>query len=79
MTLVLKLDIDIVKMYHHGMNVVSISKHSKVTARTDTQTRRQMHRHTHRQYENTVFPDTQAVKITTDKMGFCSLHALNVL
>ena len=43
MTLVLKLDLDMVKMYHHAKNEVSISRHSKVIPKqtdrqTDTQT-----------------------------------------
>ena len=53
MTLVLKLDLDMVKMYHHTKNEVSLSRHSKVIACTDRQT--------HRQYENITFPHTQAV------------------
>ena len=46
MTLVLKLDLDMVKMYHHTKNEVSMSRHSKVIARTDRQT--DTHTHTHR-------------------------------
>ena len=48
MTLILKPDLDIVKMYHHTKNKVSISTGSKVIAQTDTHT----HRHTHRHDEN---------------------------
>ena len=44
MTLILKLDIDMVKMYHHTKTVVSMSTGSKVIAQTDT--------HTHRHNEN---------------------------
>ena len=40
MTLILKLDLDIVKMYHHTKNEVSLSRHSKVKARTDRHTDR---------------------------------------
>ena len=36
-----------------------MSKHSKVIARTDTQTDR--HTHTQTQYENITFPHTRAV------------------
>ena len=54
--LVLKLDLDMVKMYHHAKNEVSMSRHSKVTARTDRQTDK-----TQRHYENFTFPHTQAV------------------
>ena len=37
-TLVLKLNLDMVKMYHYTKNEDSISRHSKVVACTDTQT-----------------------------------------
>ena len=33
--MVLKLDLDMVKMYHHTKNEVSMSRHSKVLAQTD--------------------------------------------
>ena len=49
-TLILKLDLHMVKMYHHTKNEVSMSNGSKVIAQTHTQTHR--HRHTHRQDEN---------------------------
>ena len=58
MTLVLKLDPDIVKMSHHTNKEVSMSRHSKVT---DTQTDR--HTQTYRQNENITFPQSQVVKI----------------
>ena len=38
MTLVLELDLDIVKMFHQTKNGVSMSRHSKVVACTDRQT-----------------------------------------
>ena len=38
MTLILKLDLDMVKMYHHTKNEVSLSTGSKVIAQTDTDT-----------------------------------------
>ena len=38
LTLVLKLDLDVVKMYHQTKNEVSMSRHSKVIAQTDSQT-----------------------------------------
>ena len=38
MTLVLKPDLDMVKMSHHTKNEVSVSRYSKVIACTDTQT-----------------------------------------
>ena len=41
MTLVLKPNLDIVKMYHHTKNEVSMSRHSKVIAQMDRQTNRQ--------------------------------------
>ena len=44
MILIVKLDVDIVKVAHHTKNEVSMSTHSKVVAQTDrhsdTQTRR---------------------------------------
>ena len=39
MTLILKLDLDMIRMYHNTKNEVSMSSHSKVIARTG--------RHTH--------------------------------
>ena len=63
MTLILKFDLDMVKMYHHTKNEVSMSRHSKVIAQTDTQTDTHTDRHTHRQYENITFPHTWVVKI----------------
>ena len=36
MTFLLKLDLDMLTMYHHTKNEVSTSKHSKVIARTDS-------------------------------------------
>ena len=59
MTLVLKIDLDMVKILYHTKNEVSMSKHSKVIAQTDRHTDRQ----THRQYENITFTHTQAVII----------------
>ena len=64
MTLVLKLDLDVVKMSHHTKNEVSRSTHSKVIACTDTQTHRHTdrqththtHTHTHTQYEDITRP-----------------------
>ena len=47
MTLILKLDLDMVKMYHHTKHEVYMSRHSKVIAQTDRQTHTHMHTHTH--------------------------------
>ena len=47
MTSILKLDLDMVKMYHHTKNEVSMSTGSKVIAQTDTQTDIQTDRQTH--------------------------------
>ena len=44
MTLILKLDLDMLKMYHHTKNEVSMSAHSKVTVQKVT------HRQTYRHY-----------------------------
>ena len=54
MTLILKLDLDIVKIYHHTKNEVSMSTGSKVIAQTDTHTDTHTHTdmHTHTHYEN---------------------------
>ena len=38
MTLILKLYLDMVKMYHHTKDEVSMSTHLKVIVQTDTQT-----------------------------------------
>ena len=40
MTLILKFDLDMVKMYLHTKNEVSMLRGSKVIARTDRQTHR---------------------------------------
>ena len=45
MTYVLKLNLDMVKMYHQAKNEDSTSNASKVTAQTDTQIDRQTNRH----------------------------------
>ena len=78
MTLILKFDLDIVKMYLHTKNEVSMLRGSKVIAwidrNTDTQTQRQTDRQTdtqtdrqtHRQTdmtENITYPHTQVVTI----------------
>ena len=46
MTLILKLDLDIIMMYYYAKNEVSISIHSKVIARTDRHTDINTHRDT---------------------------------
>ena len=68
MTLILKLDLDMVKMYLHAKNEVSMSSGSKVIAwtdrNTDRQTHRQTHRHTDRETdmtENITYPHTRVV------------------
>ena len=60
MTLVLKHDLDIVKMSHHTKNEVAMSRHSKVIACTDRQDT---------QYENITFPQTRVVNITKKKLS----------
>ena len=58
MALILKLDLDIVKMYHHTKNEVSMSTASKVIAWTDR------HTHTHTHTTKTLpLPHTREVKI----------------
>ena len=49
MTLILKLNLDMVKIYHHTKNEVFMSRHLKVIAQTDTQTHRQTHTQTDQQ------------------------------
>ena len=63
MTLVLKLDLDIVKMFHHTKDKVSVSRYSKVIARTDTQI------DTHTEYENITLL-TRAVTKVNPISGF---------
>ena len=62
MTLILKFDLDMVKMSHHTKNEVSMSRHLKVIAQTDRQTHRHTDRKTHRQYENITSLHMWAVK-----------------
>ena len=56
--LIFKLDLDTLKMFRHTKHAVSVSRHSKFIARTDTQTNGETG--THRQYENITFPHTRA-------------------
>ena len=60
MTLILKHDLDIVKMYHHTKNEVSMSTGSKVIARTD--------RHTHTHTTKTLPPPHTREVITEKKI-----------
>ena len=55
MTLILKLYLDIAKMYHHTKNEVSMSTASKVIARTET------HRHTHTHDDENITSTAYAV------------------
>ena len=69
MTLVLKLDLDMVKILYHTKNEVSMSEHSKVIARTDRHTDR------HTQHENITFPHTRAVMTVKWAVSFaCQEH-----
>ena len=73
MTLVLKLDLDMVKMYVYTKNEVPTFSSSKIIARTDRQTHRQTHRHTDRQTdlsEIITIPHTRMV-ITLEYYLFC--------
>ena len=56
MTLILKLDLDMAKMYLHTKNEVSMLKGSKVIAWTDRNTDRQTHRQTHRHDQKHYLP-----------------------
>ena len=63
MTLVLKLDLDLVKMYLHTKNVVASYSGSKVMAWTYKHTDRQTHTHTHTDpSESITYPHTRMVK-----------------
>ena len=50
MTLILEIDLDIVKMYHHTKIEVSMSKGSKVITQTDKHTHTHTHTHTLRKH-----------------------------
>ena len=65
MTLILKLDLDIVKVSHRSKNEVSMSSFESHNPHRHTRTDRhaQTDTHTHRQYENITFPHTRAVKM----------------
>ena len=56
MTLILKLDLDMVKMYPHTKNEVSMSSGSKVIAWTDRNTDRQTDTQTHRHDQKHYLP-----------------------
>ena len=58
MTLILDLDLDMVKMYHHTKNEVSMSDASKVIAQTDSHTDRLTHTDT---TKTLPLPHTQKV------------------
>ena len=71
MTLILKLDLDMINVYLHTKNEVSLSSGSKVIALTDrnTQTDRQTDTQTDRQThmtENITYPHTRVV-ITNER------------
>ena len=63
MTLILKLNLDMVQMYLHAKNEVSMSRGSKVIAWTDRNTDRQEHRHTD-MTGNIICPHMRVVKMT---------------
>ena len=60
MTLILKFDLDIVKMYHHTKNEVSMSTASKGIVQTDRQTHTQTETHTDTM-KTVPLPHTQEV------------------
>ena len=64
MTLVLKPDLDMVNMYHHTKNEISMSRQSKIIVQNG-QT------HSYRQYENITFPHT--LTVTRNKSIFGSI------
>ena len=85
MTLILKLDLDIVKRYVCTKNEASTLNGSKVIAWTDTQTETQTDRWTDRQTdssENITYPHTQMVKTISKKnpdMNMCVIDAYVVV
>ena len=69
MTLILKFDLDMAKMYLHTKNDISMWRGSKVIAWTDEHTNKQTnrhkqtHTHTHTHMtENITYPHTPVVK-----------------
>ena len=64
MTLILKLDLDMVKMYLHTKNEVSMLRGSKVIACTNRNTDRQTDRQTD-MTENITYPHTRLLKMCT--------------
>ena len=65
MTLILKFDLDIVKMYHHIKKEFSMSTVSKVVARLDRQTHTQTHRHADRHKENIAGGNNHVINYRT--------------
>ena len=87
MTLILKLDLDVVKIYLHTKHEVSMSSGSKVIAWTDkhrqthTQTDTQTDTHTDRQTdmtENITYPHTRVV-INIERLTMQSLQEHTIL
>ena len=87
MTLIINLDLDMVRMYLHTKNEVSMLSSSKVIVCTDRQTDTQTDRHTHTQTdrqthrqtdttENITYPHTRVVinssKAHTGKTSYSS-------
>ena len=78
MTLILKLDLDMVKMYHHTKNEVSMSTGSKVIPRTHTHTDTHTQTHTHNTHTHThththttktlPLPHTREVKMSNNHL-----------
>ena len=54
MTWTLEVYQDMIKMYHHTKNEVSVLTASKVIAQKGRYTQRHGHKHTHRHYENII-------------------------
>ena len=73
MTLILKLGLDMVKMYLHTKNEVSMSRGSKIIAWTDRNTDRQRDRQTD-MTENITYPHTQVVIREIFEKNYCIGH-----
>ena len=80
MTLILKIDLDMVKMYLHTKNEVSMSRGSKVIAwtdrNTDTQTDRQTDRETDTT-ENITYPHTRVITMENIDKAYHTLVFIN--
>ena len=80
MTLILKLDLDIVKMYLHTKNEVSMSSSSKkvIAEQIETQTDRHTDRQTHRQTDTQTHRQTHRQTDMTENITYLHTRAVNI-